>query len=142
MATGAPAATELGVWDGSRRGSKSAADDEAAGDLLLKLQEGGAKVVAINRMADPVLRKAAASQQLREKLEANAAKAVPRAPQDAPGCAVAGGGRHGHCRRGLVHSEQYDASGGRRRCRIPVCVGFQEYHVRRLKSNLKKNVEL
>ena len=77
MATGAPAATEpLGVWDGSRRGSKSAADDEAAGDLLLKLQEGGAKVVAINRMADPVLRKAAASQQLREKLEANAAKAV------------------------------------------------------------------
>ena len=30
MATGAPAATELGVWDGSRRGSKSAADDEAA----------------------------------------------------------------------------------------------------------------
>ena len=57
MATGAPA-TELGVWDGSRRGSKSAADDEAAGDLLLKLQEGGAKVVAINRMADPVLRKA------------------------------------------------------------------------------------
>ena len=75
MATGAPA-TELGVWDGSRRGSKSAADDEAAGDLLLKLQEGGAKVVAINRMADPVLRKAAASQQLREKLEANAAKAV------------------------------------------------------------------
>ena len=29
MATGAPA-TELGVWDGSRRGSKSAADDEAA----------------------------------------------------------------------------------------------------------------
>ena len=27
-------------------------------------------------------------------------------------------------------------------CRIPLCVGFQEYHVRRLKSNLKKNVEL
>ena len=70
MATGAP---ELGVWEGSPRGSL---DDEAAGDLLLKLQEGGAKVVAINRMADPVLRKAAASQQLREKLEANAAKAV------------------------------------------------------------------
>ena len=65
MATGA--STELGVWEGSRRGSL---DDEAAGDLLLKLQEGGAKVVAINRMADPVLRKAAASQQLREKLEA------------------------------------------------------------------------
>ena len=65
-----------------------------------------------------------------------------RAGEAAPGCAVAGGDRHGHCRRGLVHSEQYDAPGGRRRCRIPLCVGFQEYHVRRLKSNLKKNVEL
>ena len=80
MATGAPATETLGVWDGSRRGSKSAADDEAAGDLLLKLQEGGAKVVAINRMADPVLRK--------------------RRPP-----AICTRGR-GHRRRGLDHAER------------------------------------
>ena len=62
-----------------------------------------------------------------------------RAGEAAPGCAVAGGGcGRGHRRRGVVHAERYDAPGGRRRCRIPLCVGFQEYLVRRLKSNLRR----